>query len=197
MNIINNLRLLNSKERYFLFTAATDNPNLNLGQKFINEINATIGIKIPKNHFVAIDYHLDWLYAAITVDITSDSIEHDNPYNTMQGNQEDIDLLIAFEKEDKTVIILIEAKCFGSWTNKQINSKIDRLNLIFETKTNNIVKPYFMLMSPKESKNLKVINGKRWFDIDGKPFWMKLNVPALKMVSRISKTNNKWKIIDR
>ena len=47
------------------------------------------------------------------------------------GNQEDIDLLIAFEKQAKTHLVLVEAKGGTAWGNDQLRSKASRLQHIF------------------------------------------------------------------
>jgi len=46
----------------------------------------------------------------------------------IEGNQEDIDLVIATEDH----LILIEAKAYGRFEKEQLDSKLDRLNLLYE-----------------------------------------------------------------
>jgi hypothetical protein len=76
----------------------------------------------------------------------------------IKGNLEDIDLVIASGRD----LILIEAKAFGSWDNKQLRSKLERLDLlhddyeqIADRAERDRVRMHFLLMSPKESKNIK------------------------------------------
>lgn len=46
-------------------------------------------------------------------------------------NQENIDLLVAFEDLEITHLRMIEAKAATGWTNKQTLSKADRLREMF------------------------------------------------------------------
>ena len=46
----------------------------------------------------------------------------------MEGNLEDVDLVIAADQ----TLILIEAKAYGIFTDKQIASKVARLNLLYD-----------------------------------------------------------------
>ena len=79
------------------------------------------------------DYHLDWLHAGLFLALPENDEEgvHLNTETVASDNQEDIDLLVAFEAEDITHLILIEAKAATGWTNKQTLSKAERLQRIF------------------------------------------------------------------
>ena len=113
------------------------------------------------------DYHLDWLYAALV--ITRDGVEGlhaspggpDDPVGNVNANQEDVDFLVAFDDGDVTHIVLIEAKADTGWTNKQMTSKATRLSRIFDPSIDPLapevarnaaafpgVRPHFVLTSP-------------------------------------------------
>jgi hypothetical protein len=64
-DLIDNLRKFNRKERFYLVGEALGNKNFKLGDRFIKRLESTINIKIPKNAFAAMDYHLDWMELSI------------------------------------------------------------------------------------------------------------------------------------
>ena len=73
-------------------------------------------------------------------------------------NQEDIDFIVAFNKDDIYHLVLIEAKAESGWTNKQLSSKAEKFKSIFGF--NNCVwenvRPYFLITSPRKPTNLRV-----------------------------------------
>ena len=95
------------------------------------------------------------------------------------GNQEDVDLLVAFEEGEITHLLLIEAKTATGWTNKQTLSKAERLKQIFGTDGAKYpqVKPYFGLMSPRRPKGLKPHCWPVWMTRNEKEIWFELKMP--------------------
>ena len=89
------------------------------------------------------------------------------------GNQEDIDLLVAFEADDTTHLMLIEAKAETGWTNKQTFLKAERLQRIFGKDGARYpqVKPYFRLTSPRPPKQLESDLWPAWMTRVGQPIW--------------------------
>lgn len=61
---IDNLDKLNRKERFFLIGMALGNPRFKLDPLFRQKLSEEFGVVIPDNVFVAMDYHLNWIYAA-------------------------------------------------------------------------------------------------------------------------------------
>jgi hypothetical protein len=214
MDIIKNLEKLNAKERYYLITFATDNKTIRLGCEFRKKLGKTIYGEnengepvrlIPEDSFVAIDFHLNWLYAALYYDVlTDDGTEKEVIPDVIKSDQQDIDLLIAYMENGKTMIIMVEAKGTGSWGNGQLNSKIDRLNKIFKQSEKNII-PKLVLLSPNEPQRLDIAKSEegrdRWQNWlnknDNKPFWVQLEIPKLKKVGKLAQNSKKWKISDR
>lgn len=100
------------------------------------------------------------------------------------GHQEDIDLVVAFEQNGVTWLLLVEAKGVGSWTNKQMRSKLSRLGRIFgeefdEAKSS--IRPRLCLASPRKSAGLAPEPGKEWpqwmiHSAKGEPYWVCLPV---------------------
>ena len=202
MDIVRNLMLLNAKERFHLFMKLTDSKQLQLGEDFKQAFYEKTKISIPKNAFVAIDYHLTWLYAALTIDVENDTSEQEIDFELITRTQEDMDALIAFKKDGTTYIILIEAKLYCSWGSRQLLSKLKRLDKIFDT-CKYPIQPILILMSPKESKALlknisdELSSISRWLQQD-QLHWLSLTAnEPIKKVSTIKQDSTKWKIVNR
>lgn len=192
--LIERLKLFNAKERYFLLRQVLGVEEFHLGQPLRGQLEEALGIEIPvaAHQFAAMDYHLDWLYAAL----------HNPPYNEPQVNpdfgpklggkmirasQEDIDFLIAFEKDDVTHIILLEAKAYTGWSQKQIDDKTARLRNIFpEAILNSGVRPYLVLMSPSKATRMKPNDCPSWMLRNDKFIWIELEIDVCKKVTRCS-----------
>lgn len=221
MNIVEALRQFNRKERYWLIRNALGPSSGQLGEDFRNAIGALLGIQVPEDAWWAMDYHLDWLVGALALerdggmvgDAQLNLVAHVNnePVALVQGNQEDVDLVVAFG----STLILIEAKGDTSWSNTQLNSKVARLQLILGeagTAPSSLdhLSVYFILMSPKESGQLKRDLGGAWpvwMLKDGKPMWIPMRMaedglePAFLRVVRcqdknglVGKEGSYWKI---
>ncbi len=150
--LIDRLKRFNRKERLFLVGLALDNPNFTLGPKFRSSLGDLFDPKltIRTDAFVAMDYHLEWLYVALR------GAELGQRYqNTgfVKGNQGDVDLLVAFEDGTTTHVILVEAKGDTAWSNKQMKSKAERLRVAFDG-INDTVKPHFAFISPSPPQHL-------------------------------------------
>ena len=64
---IENLKLFNRKERFHLIGCALGNPLFTLSTDFMDKISKMFSNEfvIPDTAFVAMDYHLDWIYASL------------------------------------------------------------------------------------------------------------------------------------
>ncbi|MGU3408072.1 hypothetical protein [Methylobacterium brachiatum] len=133
-------------------------PFVNLDASFLNELRSKLGIVIPENPWWSFDYHFDWLHAVLQYGpdyhIEPPYAEIKNEPETIKGSQEDIDLIIAFEQ----TIILIEAKLSGSWNNKQMRSKAERMLALPHSN----VDLHLVLASPKAPTGLKKIRWPDW-----------------------------------
>lgn len=158
-DLISLLKYFNRKERFFLIGQALGNKDFNLSDDFRNVIAKKLNLEIPKDAFVAMDYHLDWIYASLycAKEGTTRFIG-DNTKLRLNSNQEDIDLLIAFEKASNYHLVLIEAKAESGWTNKQLSSKSKRFKQIFgvEQCLWNNVQPNLLLTSPRMPLGLQL-----------------------------------------
>ena len=97
--------------------------------------------------YAAMDYHLDWLHAALWK-VRKTTPQPDQPpypkrtkavseggdlqqYDVM-GNQEDADLILVIEDAGRAILVLIEAKGDSSFSRSQLASKLARLKLILD-----------------------------------------------------------------
>jgi hypothetical protein len=194
-NVIDLLRVFNRKERYFLLKDALG--AFNLSAEYRGHIGEKLALNIPESALVAMDYHLTWLYASLVLAAEGTTPQSavnrviENNAGIVHGNQEDIDLLVAFDDGDMTHIIVIEAKGVTGWTNSQLKSKAMRLMEIFGeagTDRANVV-PHFVLTSPKESKGIDLTSWPKWMSQEGKVAWIQLPIPS--DLLRVSRTNER------
>ena len=184
-NLITHLRCFNRKERYILMREALGPRTFSLDAGFRRRLSAAIGTPVPKDAFVAMDYHLDWLQMALFLarkasrpryipkgDVLAQGQE------TLNKNQMDIDLLVAFEKDATTYIVLLEAKMETGWSNAQMGKKASRLRQIFDGEpASDAVEQHFVLLSPTRPRRLETDWWPGWMTRGGKPVWMKLPRP--------------------
>ena len=172
--LIDNLAAFNRKERFHLLAFALDwqPKDMPLGRQFIDAIGAKIGCKISDSSsiFMAMDYHLDWLYAALYLTehrLSPSSVR--NPVDKrnrcqIAGTQEDIDLLVAFACDNTahgTHLVLVEAKGDTSWSTAQLASKAKRLKAILPDSHSQSgalqLTPHFILASPSPPQNAGIL----------------------------------------
>lgn len=186
--IIRNIKSFNRKERFYLISDVIGNDRFSLSDKFIDKINRKFGIDVPKNAFVAMDYHMDWISAALTMSFKSDEYPK-GIYPNGEGkgrlnlNQEDVDLLIGYYDENVCHLIMLEAKAFTGWTNNQLKSKAEKHKAVFYIAKDEIypnVIPYFGIISINKPRNLdrRYDWPAYWLRKDGDINWLKLDIPG-------------------
>jgi hypothetical protein len=168
------LSRFNRKERFYVVREATKG-GFELDDVFRLRLEEKLGIAIPAHGtFMAMDYHLDWIYASLFLcgetDQASGQIFNRDPA-LITASQEDVDLLIAApvsEDPSRTNLIMIEAKGATAWTNKQAESKAERLNTIFVPGTfEHLIQPHYLIWSPRPSRNLRFETFPEWAKRDG------------------------------
>lgn len=212
-DLIKILESFNRKERYFLIAQALGKPTFELAPGFREELRKKIGVCVPEDAFVAMDYHLDWLAASLTLydaQVCDDyilcnpsEVIADRDYKWFQGTQEDIDLLVAFgpDSENTYHLIVLEAKAYGdngfaAFDRSQLSNKGKRLVMILGDhgktvqKHNDIkITPYFYLVSQKEPQPQTAYDHP-W----SKDRWIQLDLPPLnerRIVERFDKQREK------
>ena len=206
-DLIKILESFNRKERFFLIAQAlglhskSGEPAFSLSDSFRGQLNEKTNVAIPldpEDVFVAMDYHLDWLQAALILADSKDSkSEFCNEGQIIKGTQEDVDLLVAFKANGMSHLILVEAKAYSGWTNKQLSSKAARLRKIFgdNGKEWPNVQPYFYAIAPEESKGLDTHSLPKWMlDAHDKLQWLILELPKLdrRTVGRCNKDGDSY-----
>ncbi len=188
--IIENFKSFNSKERFFLVGHILGNASFKPCPAFRESITNALHIQLPESAFAAMDYHLDWLYASLHLAFNHnpEQLIFENKDRLIKGQQEDIDFLFAYEADDISHIILLEAKGVGGFTNKQIGSKADRFREIFgmDGKRWPGVKPHFAFVSPdRPSERLQSSAWPIWMKPNSVVPWIELPIPSgLKKVTR-------------
>lgn len=214
VSLVELFRQLNRKERHWLVRHALGPRSARLGDDFRSNLAATLNkhrkpISIPSNAEWAIDYHIDWLVALLSLYERKKSGNSDTTFSNtprdIKGNQQDFDLVVAFDN----VLVLIEAKGVGCWSNDQLRSKVSRLNALtkaFQIDKNGQSKSgiqlYFVLCSPLQSERITGLE--RWpswaTGLGQKPIWMCLTPPdnqtEFLVVTRYSE-NECWKVVQQ
>ncbi|TET40583.1 MAG: hypothetical protein E3J65_00720 [Dehalococcoidia bacterium] len=180
--MIDNLDRLNRKERFFFIGMVLGNRKFKLDALFRRELSDKFGIVVTDTAFVAMDYHLNWIYAAAALTFGNPVRDrlYDNKDGVIDGTQEDVDLLVAFEDAaGVTHLIMLEAKGVTAFSNRQFEHKISRFRSIFGENGNRWpkVKPYFGLVSRRESKGLRVDRCPSWLKVNGKIPWFMMPIP--------------------
>lgn len=184
-NLADVLKTFDRKERNWLLRDALGNPPLSA--KFRERLQDALapsvaGIVIPPDAFWAMDFHWNWLVAALA------ELEGPGRTHAADGavvpNQEDIDLLVAFGN----TAVLVEAKATGSWSNKQIASKLSRLGHLRKAADSHQnrfgVALHFVLTSPTPPRGL--LKSHVWHTPDGQFIWMPMHAPGADDFLRVS-----------
>lgn len=177
------LRSFNRKERQILLSEVLRREEgevvFSLDAGFRERLGDEIGVTVPADAYVAMDYHLDWLSMALHLAATPDLPERIRNDGLFEANQQDVDLLVAFEAADGAHLALIEAKGVTGWDKRQQDSKAQRLRRIFgDGPGSDLATPHFVLMSPKRPARIDTTGWPGWMRRGGKPYWLELPLPG-------------------
>jgi hypothetical protein len=162
--LVENLRSFDSHERGLLLQWATDQP-FRVGAGLCSAVHQAIGIRPSDDALVAMDYTLDWLYAAIRATLGDDHLGRPQPRPSngeLTASPEDVDLLVAWEDSDGPHLVLIEAKGFTGWSNAQLHRKVMRLAAIFAGDLRRRFDVHLLLAGPTPSDGLNVDTWPAW-----------------------------------
>jgi hypothetical protein len=111
----------------------------------------------------------------------------------IEQNQVDVDLVIVSGLH----LILIEAKAFENFDDPQLQSKLERLDLLRDeylciTNENPVVQIHFLLISPTEPKEIKVMRYK-WTRKESEIPWIKLHLPSGEPILEVNRCDSKGK----
>lgn len=192
--LIEYLESFNRKERFFLVGEALGKPTFELSSRFRSRLGAAFDLSIPRDALVAMDYHLDWIYASLVLNAGGDeSSVLPNDQGFVTGSPEDVDLLVAYDDGQTVRLVLLEAKAETGWTNKQALSKAERFRQIFGEDGGAFggVTPSFGLLSPRRPRHLKSERWPTWMTRGGDPVWLPLTVPGGRR--RVGRTDGQGK----
>ncbi|MFO0652099.1 MAG: hypothetical protein U0326_38120 [Polyangiales bacterium] len=180
IDLVAALQMFNRKERFFLVGRALGNPAFEPSAEFRRELGAVLNVDVPAQCFCAMDYHLDWLFGALHMSangVPSAPLSRND--GEVQGNIEDVDLMLAFTTATTHHVVLLEAKAESSWTNEQMRSKAARLRAIFGDDGARWpgVRPSVVLMSPSRPGRLDTRAWPAWMAPDGQFRWLRLALP--------------------
>lgn len=195
------LERFNRKERFILLEQATaDQGHIAMSPSFLKKLSVALGdIEIPPNpEFVAMDFHLNWLYAALELThgewvspgaglkAAQDVPRLPNPAeppthrHAIERNQEDVDLIVGWVTGDTCHLALVEAKAYSGWSSKQMTSKITRLRTIFGESSGGRyhgVIPHLVLASFANPTKLDTSTWPEWTMPNGYPAHLRLDPP--------------------
>ena len=186
-SFIGNLERFNRKERYFLIGMALGNREFRLDPAFRVRLGNKYSLTIPGTAFVAMDYHLNWIFAAaaLSFDTPLQGNIFSNKTGIVDGTQEDVDLVVAFEDSSGiNHVIMLEAKGFTSFNNRQFEHKMNRIKDIFgeDGQRWQAIKPYFGLVSPRKSSKLRVEECPSWSKVEGTLPWFEMPLPDNRLI---------------
>lgn len=177
--LLDHLQQFNRKERFILVGQALGNPSFTLGSDFATTLADCLHRDVPIGAYCAMDYHLDWLFAALAW--TYDGVRQGNAVAReftdrhpktgalvdlkVTGNQSDVDLLIAWVDQCRRAqIVLIEAKGYSPWDPAQMEYKCARLNAIFGSDGRRFseVDAHLVLTGPPPGPTAKTLPNAQW-----------------------------------
>ena len=194
--LISHLRSLDRKERFAILREALgfDPKTPCLDDRFRQKLGRCIGVQVPERVFLAMDHHLDWIRLALHLtedeQVQTERTFKNPGFKGFNENQEDIDLLVAFEgngtDQGKTHLVLIEAKAYLPWANKQLKSKAKRLCGIFgdDGARHDAARPHFVLMTESRSKKIDKDTWPNWMTNGGNICWLEYSLPVRTEVTR-------------
>ena len=164
------LASLNRKERHWLLAGVLGNDRPPLSETFVAALGAALEGSgcppVPRTAWWSIDYHLDWIAAALALLRRADDgggkvgygkvknadagygmTACGKPVQLLRGNQEDADLLICFERR----LIVVEAKAGTGWSREQMDGKVKRLWDIKKLGAPFGVEVHLVLTSPRST----------------------------------------------
>lgn len=182
VRLVENLRSFDSHERGLLVQWATGSRFM-LGDDVRAAISDTVNREIPNTAFVAMDYTLDWLYAATrwTLDPTACGQPQPQPlHGELLASPEDVDMLVAWEDEEGPHLVMLEAKGFTGWSNAQMASKAKRLAAIFPGGVQDVLDVHFILLGPAPSKGLNTQGWPDWMNPGRRAHFLAIDDPGLR-----------------
>lgn len=181
-SLLDALESFNRRERHILVGWVLDRLTFPLGQEFRLALSDNLGTRVPADAYVAMDYNLNWLCAALMWHEGMVAPDMPHLYSEQDGvelsDNSDTDLIVAFARGHQTHVVLLEAKGYTKWTGGQLKNKVMRLNTVFGATGDRFsqVIPYWVFVSPKPPSKDGLAD---WMlDDSGRPRHLPLPQPA-------------------
>lgn len=200
--LVEALERFNRKERNLLIRQIVTGGNfvLPLDGAFRKALGTAIGIEIPAGSQWWTDFHINWIAGALALHVQGSDAR--GPWQNrrttpkesftekggalIEGNQEDIDLVIAFDQN----LVLVEVKADSAFGNEQLKSKLERINLVRDFHRSlagaDETRFIFALISPYEPQKLK-LRWPEWALKNGRVPWLQL--PLSKTLLEVGRCN--------
>jgi len=166
-----------------------------------------LNTSVPEQTYVAMDYTLDWLHAALTCYFNGGAWKTLLPINSpleVSATQEDVDLLIAWDDSTGKHLVLIEAKGFSGWSNKVMHHKAQRLGVICDERVRQTVDVHFVLAGHTPTQGLDCTEWPAWMSQEGRLHFLTITPPEQRWaVQRVtsngeaSKQGKQWRTVPR
>lgn len=178
---VESLRRFDSHERGLVMQWAAGEP-FHVGPALRAAVGGATGTQPPADAFVAMDYTMDWLYAAVrtTLEGVNSSPQLWPAGGELTASQEDIDLLIAWEDQQGPHLVLVEAKGFTGWSNRQMSSKAARLDAIFAGDLRSRFDVHLFLAGPAPSMGLRVDDWPKWTQPGAHTHFLSISDPGVR-----------------
>ncbi len=176
------LKAFDSHERGILLQWSTG-ADFRLSADLRGQLGETLEpLTVPATAFVAMDYTLDWMYAAVRRYLEPQTAGPGKPHIWPQAGQlaasiEDVDLLIAWQ-DDQPRLLLLEAKGFTGWDNSQLLRKVTRLGSIFGELEREAIDVHFILVGPRHSAGVKTDAWPAWLLKEDRYHFIKIDDPG-------------------
>lgn len=181
---IENLQRLARRERSYLAAFAYSEPAAGLTPQFRDALQAVTGVQAPENAFVSMEYPISQLYAAGVLTTSGAYGPFTAAGGIAEGNQEDVDFVVAWAEEETAHVVLVEALGITGWGGKRLLSKAHRLGDALGYNAASLrlpfLQPHFAIAAPSQPPaDLVTLEWPDWMtDSDGRPAWLKLAVPT-------------------
>ena len=114
LSLLEAMQAFNRRERHILVGWVLDRLTFPLGHEFRDALSKSIGVPVPADSYVAMDYTLNWLSAALMWSHDQVSEEAPRLYDSNDGlelgDNSDSDLVVGFARGAETHVVLLEAK---------------------------------------------------------------------------------------
>ena len=177
---LDNLRRLHRDERSFL-ASYVSGVQPAPSAEFLAGVRSKLRFEVPDTAFIAFDYQISSIYAAAAM-TEGKAGPHPVGGGIERGNQEKVDLLLAWESGDNVEMLIVEAEGVTGWSGKRLLSRALWLGDVFGYGSGNEafdwLRPHFAIASPAAPPaDLPTLEWPEWMSGTEGPAWLEMPVP--------------------